>query len=39
MVFELDVKPDFTVVLDRANVELMRQIMVHYSTDLIDLDK
>jgi len=39
MVFELDVKPDLTLVLDRANVELMRQIMVHYSTDLIDLDR
>jgi hypothetical protein len=39
MGFELDVKPDLTVVLDRANIELMRQIMVHYSTELIDLDK
>lgn len=39
MAFELDVKPDLTVVLDRANVELMRQIMVHYSADLIDFDK
>ncbi|MDB5918247.1 MAG: hypothetical protein JWR40_2481 [Massilia sp.] len=38
MAFELDIKPDLTVVLDRANVELMRQIMVHYTTDLIDLD-
>ncbi len=38
MAFELDVKPDLTVVLDRANVELMRQILGHYSTDLIDLD-
>jgi hypothetical protein len=38
MVFELDVKPDLTVVLDRANVELMRQIMVHYANELIDLD-
>jgi hypothetical protein len=36
--FELDTKPDLTVVLDRANVELMRQIMVHYSTGLIDFD-
>ena len=39
MAFELDVKPDLTVVLDRANVELMRQIMVHYSAELIDFDK
>ena len=39
MSFELDVKPDLTLVLDRANVELMRQIMLHYSTHLIDLDK
>ena len=39
MAFELDVKPDLTLVLDRANVELMRQIMLHYSTHLIDLDK
>jgi hypothetical protein len=38
MAFELETKPGLTVVLDRANVELMRQIMVHYSTDLIDLD-
>lgn len=38
MAFELDTKPDLTVVLDRANVELMRQIMVHYSNDLIDFD-
>jgi hypothetical protein len=38
MTFELDAKPDLTVVLDRANVELMRQIMGHYSADLIDLD-
>lgn len=39
MAFEFDVKPDLTLVLDRANVELMRQIMLHYSTHLIDLDK
>ena len=39
MALALDVKPDLTVVLDRANVELMRQIMVHYAADLIDLDK
>lgn len=38
MTFNLDRKPDLTVVLDRGNVELMRQILVHYSRDLIDLD-
>ena len=38
MTFNLDRKPDLTVILDRSNVELMRQILVHYSTDLIDLD-
>ncbi|MFL6674827.1 MAG: hypothetical protein ACJ8LG_16225 [Massilia sp.] len=38
MTFQLDRKPDLTVVLDRSNVELMRQIMAAYSNDLIDLD-
>jgi hypothetical protein len=38
MTFNLDRKPDLTVILDRSNVELMRQILVHYSQDLIDLD-
>jgi hypothetical protein len=38
MTYNLDRKPDLTVVLDRANVELMRQIMIAYSKDLIDLD-
>lgn len=38
MAFTVDTKPDLTMVLDRANVELMRQIMGHYSGDLIDLD-
>ncbi len=38
MAFALETKPDLTVVLDRANVELMRQIMGHYSGDLLDLD-
>jgi hypothetical protein len=38
MTFNLDRKPDLTVVLDRANVELLRQIMLAYSPDLIDLD-
>jgi hypothetical protein len=38
MTFNLDRKPDLTVILDRSNVELMRQILTHYSHDLIDLD-
>ena len=38
MTFNLDVKPDLTLVLDRSNVELMRQILIAYSRDLIDLD-
>jgi hypothetical protein len=38
MTYNLDRKPDLTVVLDRSNVELMRQIMLTYSRDLIDLD-
>jgi hypothetical protein len=38
MTFNLDRKPDLTVILDRSNVELMRQILAHYSNDLIDLD-
>lgn len=38
MTFNLDRKPDLTVVLDRSNVELMRQIMMVYRNDLIDLD-
>jgi hypothetical protein len=38
MTFVLDRKPDLTVVLDRGNVELMRQIMMMYAKDLIDLD-
>jgi hypothetical protein len=38
MTFALDSKEDLTVVLDRSNVELMRQIMVMYTKDLIDLD-
>ena len=35
---ELDRKPGLTVLLDRGNVELMRQIMGHYRKDLINLD-
>ena len=38
MTFHLDVKPDLTLVLDRSNVELMRQILAAYSRDLIDLE-
>jgi hypothetical protein len=38
MTFNLDRTPDLTVVLDRSNVELMRQIMLAYTKDLIDLE-
>ena len=38
MTFNLDRKPDLTVILDRSNVEMMRQIMTHYTRDLIDLE-
>jgi hypothetical protein len=39
MTFVLNSKEDLTVVLDRSNVELMRQIMIMYAQkDLIDLD-
>jgi hypothetical protein len=38
MTFNLDRKPDLTLVLDRSNVELMRQILLAYSQDLIDLE-
>lgn len=38
MTFNLDRKPDLTLVLDRSNVELMRQLMTLYQKDLIDLD-
>ncbi|ALK99757.1 hypothetical protein AB595_07580 [Massilia sp. WF1] len=38
MTFNLDVKPDLTLVLDRSNVEMMRQILAAYSRDLIDLE-
>lgn len=38
MTFDLDRKPDLTLVLDRSNVELMRQIFLAYSRDLIDLE-
>jgi hypothetical protein len=38
MTYALDRERDLTVVLDRANVELMRQVMALYAKDLIDLD-
>lgn len=38
MEFNLDRTPNLVLVLDRSNVELMRQLMVAYSRDLIDLD-
>jgi hypothetical protein len=38
LTYVLDRERDLTVVLDRANVELMRQIMQLYAKDLIDLD-
>ena len=38
MAFNLDRTPNLVLLLDRSNVELMRQIMGHYSRDLIDLD-
>jgi hypothetical protein len=38
MTFHLDRKQDLTLVMDRANVELIRQVMMVYRNDLIDLD-
>ena len=38
MTFNLEQKNDLTLVLDRSNVELMRQILLAYSQDLMDLD-
>ena len=38
MQFNLDRKPDLVLVLDRGNVELLRQILIMYSRELIDLD-
>jgi hypothetical protein len=38
MQFALDRGPDLMVLLNRSNVELMRQMLVAYSKDLIDLD-
>jgi hypothetical protein len=38
MTFNTDRKPDLTVILDRGNVELMRQIFLAYADSLIDLE-
>ena len=38
MTFEFDQRAALTVLLDRANVELLRQMMENYRKDLIDLD-
>lgn len=38
LTFILNAKQDLTVVLNRANVEMLRQVMMHYRNDLIDLD-
>ncbi|WP_288379787.1 hypothetical protein [uncultured Massilia sp.] len=38
MTFVSNAKEDLVVVLDRSNVELMRQVMIAYTKDLIDLD-
>lgn len=35
---ELSVKPDLTMLMDRANVELMRQFFALHANELIDLD-
>jgi hypothetical protein len=37
MHFELDRKPDLMVLLDRANVELLRQMLEAYRPNLMDL--
>ena len=37
MTFELDRKPDLMVLLNRANVELLRQMMQAYRGNLMDL--
>jgi hypothetical protein len=38
MHLELDRKPDLTMVLDRSNLELLRQVMEAYRGDLMDLE-
>ena len=37
MTMELDRKPDLMVILDRGNVELLRQMMEAYRPNLMDL--
>lgn len=37
MTFQLDRGPEMLVLLDRSNVELMRQFMQHYRGNLMDL--
>ena len=38
MAFHVEGMPDLVLVLDRSNVELMRQILIMYSRELIDLE-
>jgi len=38
MAFTVERGPEMVLILDRSNVELMRQIMVVYSRELIDLE-
>ena len=38
MTFEIDQRTSHTVLLNRSNVELMRQMMENYRGDLMDLD-
>ena len=37
MSFELDRKPDLNVLLNRTNVELLRQVLENYRSSLMDL--
>ena len=37
MAFEMETGPGLVVLLDRSNVELMRQFMENYRADLMDL--
>lgn len=38
LVFELNRKPDLSLLLDASNVELLRSMLAIYQNDLIDLD-
>ena len=38
MTFAMEAGPELTVLLNRSNAELMRQMMLAYSENLIDLD-